>query len=124
MHLFTACAAGAALSLVMTAQAVADEVEHYYAETSETVEEALRNFVDYNGKVRDVLSRETLSVADLEEIHEYTYTIEVALAKMNEEFGALAATLEELHLATEDHDEEVVRGIAETYFATAGALDE
>ncbi len=124
MHLFTAFAAGATLSLVMTTMSFADEVDHYFAEPSETVEEALRNFVDYNDKVRDVLSRETLSVADMEEIHEYTYTIELALAKMNEEFGALAATLEELHLATEEHDEDVVRGIADTYFATAGALDE
>jgi metal-responsive CopG/Arc/MetJ family transcriptional regulator len=124
MHLFTAFAAGAALSFVMTTASFADEVEHYFAEPSETIEEALRNFMEYNGKVQEVLSRETLSVADMEEIHEYTYTIELALAKMNEEFSALAVTLEELHLATEEHDEAIVRGIAETYFATAGALDE
>jgi hypothetical protein len=124
MQLFTASAAGAALSLVITAQAFADDVDHYFAEPSETIEQALRNFVEYNGKVQEVLSRETLSVDDMEQIHEYTYTIELALAKMNDEFGALAVTLQELHLASEEHDEAVVRRIADTYFATAGALEE
>ena len=119
-------AAAAALGLAASALAASEEgeVQHYNVVESETLEEALTNFVAYNAKVRDVLAREELSVADMEEIHEYTYTIEVALAKINEEMGALPETLEALHLASEDHDETKVGSLAETYFETAGALAE
>lgn len=72
-------AAAAALGLAASALAASEEgeVQHYNVVESETLEEALTNFVAYNAKVRDVLAREELSVADMEEIHEYTYTIEV-----------------------------------------------
>ncbi|MFP4239837.1 MAG: DUF6746 family protein [Rhodosalinus sp.] len=123
MQILKTLAAAAALGLSATALA-ADDVQHYNMVESETLEEALTNFVEYNAKVQEVLAREDLSVADMEEIHEYTYTIEAALAKINEEMGALPETLEELHLASEDHDEAEVRGLAETYFETAGALTE
>lgn len=119
-------AAAAALGLAASALAASEEgeVQHYDVVESKTLEEALTNFVAYNAKIRDVLAREELSVADMEEIHEYTYTIEVALAKINEEMGALPETLEALHLASEDHDETKVRSLAATYFETAGALAE
>ena len=68
-------------------QAKAEEgVSHYEALPSETLAEAVENFVTYNDKVQEVLSRETLSVADMEEIHQFTYTLEIALA-INQEFG-------------------------------------
>ena len=126
MQTLKSLAAAAALGLAATALAASDdsEMQHYNMVESETLEAALTNFVDYNAKVRDVLAREDLSVADMEEIHEYTYTIEAALAKINEEMGALPETLEALHLASEDHDEAEVRSLAETYFETAGALAE
>jgi hypothetical protein len=108
----------------VAASADESEVQHYAVEPSETLEQALTNFAEYNAKVRDVLAREDLSVADMEEIHEYTYTIEGALAKINEELGALPETLEALHLASEAHDAEEVRSLAETYFETAGKLSE
>lgn len=115
---------GTAFALAATvATAEETQVDHYFAEPSETIQEAVDNFVAYNAKVRDVLARESLDVADMEEIHQYTYTIELALAKINEEFGTLAETLEILHLASESYNEDEVRGVAEVYFETAGALD-
>ena len=123
MQTLKSLAAAAALGLSATALA-ADDVQHYNMVESETLEAALTNFVEYNAKVRDVLAKENLSVADMEEIHEHTYTIEAALAKINAEMGALPETLEALHLASEDHVEAEVRSLAETYFETAGALAE
>jgi molybdopterin-guanine dinucleotide biosynthesis protein A len=122
---FKTLIATAALGLsALAAHADEGEVQHYAVEPSETLEQALTNFAEYNAKVREVLAREDLTVADMEEIHEYTYTIEVALAKINEEFGALPETLEALHLASEAHDADEVRSLAETYFETAGKLSE
>ncbi|WP_371037106.1 DUF6746 family protein [Rhodosalinus sp. FB01] len=114
--------AAAALALAAAPALASDEIDHYAAESSETIEEAVTNFVEYNEKVRALLDRDDLSEADMEEIHQYTYTIEAALAKMNEDFSALAVTLEDLHLASEDYDEAEVRSISEVYFETADAL--
>lgn len=117
--------AAATLTVLAAAPAVAsDEIDHYAAESSETIEQALANFVDYNAKVRTLLEQEELTEADMEEIHQHTYTIEAALAKMNEEFSALAVTLEDLHLASEAYNEAELRSISQVYFETAGALAE
>ncbi|RBI86155.1 hypothetical protein DRV85_05200 [Rhodosalinus halophilus] len=122
---FKTLIATAALGLsALAAHADEGEVQHYAVVPSETLEQALANFAEYNAKVREVLAREDLTVADMEEIHEYTYTIEVALAKINEELGALPETLEALHLASEAHEPDEVRSLAETYFETAGQLSQ
>jgi len=52
-------------------------------------------------------------------VHELTYTIEIALAKINEHFSDLTVTLENLHLASEDHDAAKTRGIGKVYLETA-----
>ncbi|WP_288939844.1 DUF6746 family protein [Roseovarius pacificus] len=105
-------------------QAKAEEgVSHYEALPSETLAEAVENFVTYNDKVQEVLARETLSVADMEEIHQFTYTLEIALAKINEELGALPVVLEEVHLASESDNPARLRAVAEVYLEQAEVLD-
>ncbi|WP_101067772.1 DUF6746 family protein [Roseovarius salinarum] len=107
-------------ALLVAAPALAgDEVDHYHAEPSETLEQAIANFSEYNAKVAEVLEREDLTRADMEEIHQYTYTIEEALAKINETTDALAVTLEEVHLSSESDNPAKLRGVAEVYLETA-----
>jgi hypothetical protein len=116
-------AAAGALALGLAGTATAGEApDHYAAEPSETLAEAVENFAEYNGMLADVLAREDLTVADMERIHELTYTLEVALAKINEHLSALPATLEEVHLSSEDHDAETVRAKAAAYLETAGTV--
>jgi len=114
-------AAGAAFTLLVPGVALGQdgEVEHYRAKPSETLTEAVENFVTYNAKVAEVLEKDELTVADMELIHEYTYTIEIALAKLNEEMGSLPVVLERLHLASEGHNESEVRGVADVYLESA-----
>lgn len=105
-------------------QADAEEgMSHYEAQPSETLAEAVENFVTYNDKVQEVLARDDLSVADMEEIHQLTYTLEIALAKINEELGALPVVLEEVHLASEGDDTAGLRTVAEAYLEKAEVLD-
>jgi len=105
-------------------QADAEEgMSHYAAHPSETLAEAVENFVTYNDKVQDVLAREDLSVADMEEIHQLTYTLEIALAKINDELGALPEALEEVHLASERDDPARLRALAKRYLEQAEVLD-
>lgn len=119
MRLFAPLAA-AAVALAVALPADAEEkIDHYAAERPESLQEALATFKEYNGKVRAVLARDNLSLADMEEIHEYTYSIEAALAKIRESVDGLAVTLESLHLASEAHNADAVRGIGEVYFEMA-----
>lgn len=112
-----------ALGCVLSGHAHAEEgVTHYEALPSETLEQALDNFITYNAKVADVLAREDLSVQDMEEIHEYTYTLEIALARINEELGALPVALERLHIASEGDNTHELRAVGEVYLETASKL--
>ena len=101
-----------------------DTVSHYEPLPSETLEQAIENFTTYNARVAEVLAREELSEQDMEDIHEYTYTIEIALAKINEELGALPIVLERVHIASEGHNAVELRAVGEVYLETAGVLSQ
>lgn len=83
--------------------------DHFKGLPAETLEEAVGNFSEYNGRLEEILSSEELSAADLSAIHELTYTLENALGKINEELTALADVLEEVHLASEHNGYDDVR---------------
>jgi len=111
---------GALAGLAVAAgPAFADEVDHYQAKPSETLEQAVQNFSEYNQRLNDILQKDELSVDDMERIHQLTYTLEVALAKINEEMAGLPATLERLHLSSEAHNQAEARGVGDVYLETA-----
>jgi len=116
-------AISAAIALGGTLPGAAEEVDHYAPLPSDTLAEALENFVTYNRKIEEVLAQDDLSVQDMEEVHQLTYTIEVALAKINAELGALPTVLEKVHLASEGDDPDRLRALAETYLSQARLLD-
>ena len=107
----------------LTAATADEAVDHYAPEPSETLGEAVENFVTYNNRMAEVLARDPLTVSDMEEVHRLTYTVEVALAKINEELGALAPVLEEVHLASEGDNPARLSGVAEVYLEKARVLD-
>lgn len=116
-------ATSAAIALGFSLSATAGEVDHYAPVPSETLAEAIENFVTYNRKMKEVLARDPLTVQDMEEVHELTYTIELALARINEELGALPVLLEEVHLSSEGDNPARLRGVAEAYLEQAMLLD-
>jgi len=120
-----AIAASLAMGL-LTGPALADEdkeaYEHYRAEKAETLEQAVKNFSEYNKRVADVLKKSELSPADVEEIHEATYTLENALERMEEGMEGLEETLETLHRASEAHQVTAVREAGKAYLKTAGQM--
>jgi len=112
----------ATVVLFMASPITADEVDHYEALPSDTLEQALTNFSTYNARMAEVLARADLDVNDMEEIHQLTYTIEVALAKITEVSEELAVTLEEVHLSSEGDNPARLRGVAEVYLDRAQVL--
>lgn len=122
MNRLTLRASALALSFAMAPGLYAGEVDHYAAEQVETLDAAVATFAEYNTRLGNVLARDPLATADIEEIHEYTYTLEAALAKITAEATALAVTLETLHQVSEGHDLARLRPAAAAYLEVASTL--
>uniref|UniRef100_UPI0026362295 DUF6746 family protein n=1 Tax=uncultured Methylophaga sp. TaxID=285271 RepID=UPI0026362295 len=86
--------AAAALSFGVATMAKAESVEHFKGESAESLEEAVTNFKRYNQRLENLLKQDSMSADDVTKVHELTYTLENALAKINDELDKLAVTLE------------------------------
>ena len=120
---FRMVATAAVIGLGCVATANAGDVEHYEGEPSKTLEQAVKNFTDYNAKLAGVLDQDSLTMADIQQVHEYTYTLEQAVAKMRAELADLAVTLEEVHQASEGEDAAPLRVVTQRYLDEAAPLE-
>lgn len=93
--------------------------DHFAGEPAETIEQALTNFSEYNARLATLLEQDELTMADLAQIHQLTYTLENALERIDDDLEALAETLETLHLSSETADIEAARRNAEAYLNDA-----
>jgi len=107
--------AAAALSFGVATMAKAETVEHFKGESADTLEEAVTHFKRYNHRLETLLKKDSMSAEDVTKVHELTYTLETALAKINQELDKLALTLEEVHLASEKYDADAVHEHGEAY---------
>jgi hypothetical protein len=108
------------LLLATGAPAQAEErPDHFKGLPANTLEEAVRNFSEYNHKLEAVLDQDTLTSRELFAIHELTYTLENALERINVELEALANILEEVHVASETADTETVRSKSQEYLTVS-----
>ena len=105
-------------SLSMTAHAE-DRPDHYKGEKSETLEQAVKNFSEYNGKLEALLSKDKLSDADMATVHQLTYTLENALNKIKGELDSLSETLEVVHKASETVDADTTLKKGREYLSTS-----
>lgn len=108
--------------LAATPAIAQDSVNHYAPQPSETLEQALTNFSEYNALMAGIMAKDSLTPNDMEDVHQLTYTIEAALAKMIEESTALAVQLEIVHHWSEGTNAERLKEHAETYLETAQKL--
>lgn len=98
-HSLSACILAA--TLAFGAHSFAEErVEHFKGLPSPDLATAVKNFSEYNELLAQQLNGE-LTPQVLADIHQLTYTLEIALEKINQEMAALADTLEEVHVASE-----------------------
>jgi len=107
--------AAAALSFGVATMAKAEEVEHFKGESVDSLQEAVTHFKRYNQRLETLLKKDSMSAEDVTNVHELTYTLENALAKINQELAKLAATLEEVHVASEKYDADAVHEHGEAY---------
>ncbi|MDP5292128.1 hypothetical protein Q9290_07480 [Oceanimonas sp. CHS3-5] len=110
------------LPLLLACHVQADtRPSHYKGEPAETLTQAVSNFTDYNARLAELLAGE-LTPQALSEVHQLTYTLENALARINEETTALADTLEAVHVASESNQPGVVRDRGEAYLEVSRSL--
>lgn len=107
--------AAAALSFGVATMAKAETVEHFKGESVDSLEEAVTHFKRSNQRLETLLKKDSMSADDVTKVHELTYTLENALAKINQELDKLAATLEGVHLASEKYDADAVHEHGEAY---------
>lgn len=99
-----------------------DRPDHFKGEPSETLEQAVRNFSEYNQKLANMLQQQNLSAEELYRIHNLTYTLENALGKIEDEIEILEEVLEEVHKASERADADTVSARGKVYLDKAQTL--
>ncbi|GGK12699.1 DUF6746 family protein [Luteimonas terricola] len=119
----TALLAGALLVLSLPFIAQADErPDHYKGEASPTLDAAMTNLGEYNAQLAAILAKDELGPEDTAKIHELTYTLENALAKIKSEVEELEETLEDVHVASERYEVDVVKTQGSKYLDGAAKL--
>jgi len=79
------------------------KIDHYGAKEFANTEEALAGLLSTSNEMASIVAAAELDATKMEQIHQISYTTENALAKIGVD-KALVAALEEVHLASEEHD--------------------
>lgn len=105
----------------LSAAALADDddemYQHYKPEKSENLQQAIKNLNKYNATLNELISGD-LDAQDQAKIHELTYTLEVALERLDDELDKAAEQLEEVHLGSESMDKERITENGKKYLKT------
>lgn len=97
-------------------------VDHYEGMASESLEDALVHLGEYNARLQVMIEGETLTPSDLNTIHQLTYTLENALERIRIEVSAIAETLEDVHVASEQAEALRVKELARAYLEASQPL--
>ena len=88
---------------------------HHTGQTAATLSQAVSNLTNSNDHLSALLAKRDLSDADLEIIHQLTYTLENALARIDEEVATMMDLVEEVHQGSENGERERVRDNGKAY---------
>jgi len=121
MKALTMILAGAALLFNVAATASDNDDEqryqHFKPEASENLEQAIMNLKKYNAELQKIIEGD-MPPEDMAKVHELTYTLEVALARLSKELDVAANSLEEVHLGSEAMNKQRVEGFGKSYLET------
>lgn len=119
MHKTTLMAATLLTMCLSTSILAGERPEHFEGKPAETLDQAVANFSEANGKLAAILEEDKLGPEELHEVHQLTYTLENALEKIRDDLSGLAEVLEEVHVASETMDVETVKDKGEEYLDTS-----
>lgn len=123
------CIVSVVCVLFMTAIPFAGAVEHYGAKDIVSTEDAVHTLTAIDSEITVMVAAESLSVGDLEVIHEKSYTLEAAIDKLikdktyaQEAMDAVDEAVQAIHFGSEKHEEATVRTWSPKLTATIAAL--
>ena len=93
----------------------ATEVNHFKGAASPDLKSALCNLQNFDKKMAKLVGKKKMEMEDLAEIHELTYTLEVAVQKVQSELNVVAEELEKAHKGSEVLAEAKVKKAAQEY---------
>lgn len=95
--------------------------DHFKGKEAKTLAEAVVNFKEANQRFAQLQSAK-LTPEAMAEIHQLTYSMEVALEKIHQETAQLKVVLEEVHVASEKMDVSTVQQQGALYLKNATTL--
>lgn len=110
----------AALFLVVSMPSFAEDeqqYQHFKPEPSDNLHQAIKNLTKYNAQLEKIVEGD-MPPKDMAKVHELTYTLEVALARLSKELDIAANSLEEVHLGSEQMNKQRVEGFGKSYLET------
>lgn len=113
----------ALLSLpLISATSAAADVDHFTGKTAKDLKSALCNLDKYNQRLAQLVNKKRLKLEDLAEIHQLTYTLEVAVQKTQQELNVIAEELEFVHKGSEHANFDKVKKSGAKYLAKTQLL--
>lgn len=106
-------------SISLNAQAA--DVDHFKGTPSPDLHTALCNLQTFDTRLKTMTSK-PLTANDMAEIHQLTYTLEVALQKVQQELVIAAEELEKVHKGSEVMGKDKVKQAANQYLAITQKL--
>jgi hypothetical protein len=111
----------ALLISLISLKSAASEVNHFKGMPSPDLQSALCNLQKFDTQLKSITSK-PLTANDMAEIHQLTYTLEVALQKVQQELTVAAEELEKVHKGSETMAKEKVKKSAIEYLARTAKL--
>ncbi|MGM0564128.1 MAG: DUF6746 family protein [Pseudomonadota bacterium] len=111
-----------ALSALSFSLLASERPDHFSGKKAETLEEAVEHLDEYGDRLEDLLEKEDLSASEMADIHQLTYTLENALQTVKKSLEGTAATLEEVHLASETMDKDTVKNSGQQFLKDIDTL--
>jgi len=105
-----------------TEEQAEERPDHFEGQRADTLSDAVSNLSTNNDHLAALLAKDELSDDDMGIIHQLTYTLENALAKIAEEVDSMAALVEEVHLGSENMERDRVRENGKAYLETIRPL--
>lgn len=101
---------------VFAADEAEERIEHYAAQEITSGESAIKAIEEKKAGISEILAKETLESADLENIHEASYTLEAAIdflteakSGVEEQIDLANESIQAIHASSETHKEAEVR---------------
>lgn len=96
--------------------------QHFAAKSAPDTNTAMCNLAQFNTILSKVTSADKIDPVAMVKVHELTYTLENALARLKITLEETAIALEEVHLASERFDESVVKSQSAAYLSLLSSL--